>query len=364
MTPEPTEVWREPVRGGYPDPRVIALSGAERLGLWPKGASPAPPLSHLTGARPVSFGEGTAVAEMPASAWLLNSAGLISGGTLAILADIAFGCAIETKLPAGVPYTTAELSMSLLRPAAADGVLEASGQAIHVGRSVALSEVFVLQRGGDDLLAHGTSRCAVLPAVDPLPEPPAEFPPPADSESASPDPYRREPPGGVIAQADWDRLSGAEVLERQLQGGLPPPPIHWLTGLSLTAAAEGSAEFKMPASEWMASPMRLLQGGTIAMLADAAMLAAVETVRPAGVANAGLDLKVNFLRPAPADGGELTAKAELLQSGRRISIAAARVENAEGKPVALATGSSMLLPGRPAQLGEVELGAGEDQSES
>ena len=56
MAPEPTEVWREPVRGDYPDPRVIALSGAERLGLWPKGVSPVPPLSHLTGARPVSFG--------------------------------------------------------------------------------------------------------------------------------------------------------------------------------------------------------------------------------------------------------------------------------------------------------------------
>jgi uncharacterized protein (TIGR00369 family) len=361
MAAEYEGVWREPVRGGYPDPRVIALSGAERLALWPRGASPAPPLAYLTGSRPVSFGEGTAVSEMPASGWLLNSAGLISGGTLAILADISFGCSIETKLPPGVPYTTAELSMSLLRPVRADGVLEASGQAIHVGRSVALSEVFVLQRGGDDLLAHGTSRCAVLPPIDPLPEPPDELPPLPPAATASPDPYQREAPGGVIEQRVWDEISGAEILERQLRGELQPPPIHWLTGMTPTAAGEGTAEFTMPSSEWMASPMRLLQGGTIAMLADAAMLAAVETVRPAGVANAGLDLKVNYLRPAPADGRDLTARAELLHNGRRISITAARVENADGKPVALATGSSMLLPGRPAGLGEVELGAGENQ---
>ncbi len=36
------------------------------------------------------------------------------------------------------------------------------------------------------------------------------------------------------------------------------------------------------------------------------------------------------------------------------------VENSEGKPVLLATGSAMYLPGRPASLGaEVELGCDE-----
>jgi uncharacterized protein (TIGR00369 family) len=361
MAAEPEEVWREPVRGGYPDPRVMALSGPERLALWARGKMPPPPLHHLTGALPIAFGEGTAVSEMPAHGWLLNSAGLISGGVLAMVADISFGCSIETKLPPGVPYTTAELSLSMLRPVAADGVLEASGQAIHVGRSVALSEVFVLRQGADELLAHGTSRCAVLPPIEPLPNLPDELPAPVAPPSDPPDPFRREPPGGVLGQEVWDELSGAEVLERQLRGELPPPPIHWLTGIHLTAADQGTAEFRMPATQWLNNPGGTVQGGATAMLADFAMLAAVETLRPAGVANAGLDLKINYMRPVPADGRDLIARAEVLHSGRRISIAAARVENADGKPVALATGSSMLLPGRPAQLGEVELGAGEDQ---
>ena len=54
---------------------------------------------------------------MPASAWLASSTGGISGGALAIVADIAFGCSIETQLPAATTYTTAELSISFLRPA-------------------------------------------------------------------------------------------------------------------------------------------------------------------------------------------------------------------------------------------------------
>ena len=34
---------------------------------------------------------------MPATGWLLNSAGVIGGGTLAIVADIAFGLAVQTR---------------------------------------------------------------------------------------------------------------------------------------------------------------------------------------------------------------------------------------------------------------------------
>jgi len=74
------------VRGSYPDPRLIALAGRERLETWNRGLAPPPPLTHLTGARPTRFGSGTAEAEMPASGWLASSTGLITGGALAILA--------------------------------------------------------------------------------------------------------------------------------------------------------------------------------------------------------------------------------------------------------------------------------------
>ena len=171
MDAENPAIWQEDVRGSYPDPAVIALPGSERLQGWRRRTSPPPPLSHLTGAVPIGFGDGTADAEMPASGWLASSTGVISGGTLAIVADIAFGCSIETQLPAATTYTTAELSMSFLRPARPGIMLTAHGQAIHVGRSVALSEVFVLDRDSERLIAHGTSRLSVFP---PLSDPPAK----------------------------------------------------------------------------------------------------------------------------------------------------------------------------------------------
>ena len=361
MSDAQTPIWREePVRGGYPEPWVLGLPGRERLERW-RVDPPIPPLTHLTGAFPTGFGDGTAEAEMPASAWLANDTGLLGGGTLAVLADIAFGCAVETKVPAAVPYTTAELSLTLLRPARPGATLSAHGQAIHVGRSVGLSEVFVLDPRGETLIAHGASRLSILPAVDGLPAAPSEHAPRERAEYATPDPYLREPPAGaVVGQETWNELSGREVLERHLRGELPPPAIHHLTGLEPTEVGDGTAAMRMPATEWLNSPAGRLQGGTIVMLADAAMMTAVLTTAPAGTAVAGLDVKANFLRPVFGDGAELTARAEVVHRGRTLTVTRAQVENAEGKPVLLATGSAMYLPGRPANLGaEVELGCDE-----
>jgi uncharacterized protein (TIGR00369 family) len=359
-TQNTTAVWREPVRGSYPDRRLISLPGRERLEGWRRGLFPPPPLYHLTGARPIRFGAGTADAEMPASGWLAASNGVITGGTLAMLADIAFGCSIETELPAATAYTTAELSLSFLRPARPGATLTAGGQAIHVGRSVGLSEAFVIEKGSERLIAHGTSRLTIFPPLDPAPDPPGELQPFEAPEYETPDPYLRPAPNGVIPQKVWDELAGAEIVRRQLAGDLPPPPLHHLIGLGPTEIGEGSATVVMPCSEWLASPSGRLQGGAIAMLADFAMLIAVETTVPAGLAFAGLDLKANFLRPVSPDLSELTARAQVIHAGRTIAIARATVSNAEGKPVLLATGSSIYLPGRPASLGEMELSGRED----
>jgi uncharacterized protein (TIGR00369 family) len=351
------EIWREPVRGGYPDPWLLSRPGAERLAAFREGSSPPPPLAHLTGARPTGFGEGTAEARMPATAWLANDAGLVGGGTLAILADIAFGVALQTQLPGAVPFTTAELSLTFLRPARPGSTLVASGQTIHVGRSMGLTEVFVLDARDDTLVAHGTSRLAILPRVeDGLPHEPGE--PFVHPAQPGPDPYERTPPADAVLPQDvWDELPGLEIARRHIAGELPPPAVHRLTGIEPTEVGEGTATVRMPATEWLNSPARLLQGGTIVMLADTAMMIAVLTTAPAGTAIAALDLKANFLRPVAGDGRDLTARAMVEHTGRTLAISRARLENADGKPVLLATGTAMYLPGRPASLGgETELG--------
>jgi uncharacterized protein (TIGR00369 family) len=133
------------------------------------------------------------------------------------------------------------------------------------------------------------------------------------------------------------------------------PPIARLTGLRLTAVSERTATFAMPASRWLcAPPPGRVQGGAVALLAETALSAAIQTTLPAGTALAPIDLKVNYLRRLSSDGREATARGTVAHAGRRVAVAHAQVDDADGKQVALATGSAMLLPDRAASLASVE----------
>ena len=244
-----------------------------------------------------------------------------------------------------MPYTTAELSLTFLRPARPGAMLSAHGQAIHVGRSVGLSEVFdprSARRRDDDRPRHLAT--VDSPRVAELPDPPGSDDA-ARARAREPGSFERPPPSGTVLPASiWRELSGREILERHLRGELPAPAIHHLTGIEPTEIGEGTATIRMPASEWLNSPAGRLQGGAIVMLADTSMLTAVLTTAPAGTSIAGLDLKANFLRPVLGDGSELTARATVEHRGRTLAIARTTLTDAEGRTVMFATGTAMYLP--------------------
>ena len=73
------KVWEEPVRGGYPDPSALALSGLDRMRAMVKGQIPNPPISHLIGMRPVEAGVGTCTFLTPASECLQGRYGALCG---------------------------------------------------------------------------------------------------------------------------------------------------------------------------------------------------------------------------------------------------------------------------------------------
>ena len=97
---------------------------------------------------------------------LLNPMGGIHGGWYATLLDSALGCAVHTMMPAGRAYTTAELSVNLVRaiPPSLPRV-RAVGDVVHCGRQLATAEARLVGPDGT-LYAHGTTTCLVfeLPA--------------------------------------------------------------------------------------------------------------------------------------------------------------------------------------------------------
>lgn len=350
LSPEP---WQEPVRGGFPEPGLFLSSGIDQLRAIIQGRCPRAPIGRLTGMRPVEVGAGSACFAMPASRWLLSPQGVIANGTLAVLADGPLGCAVQTTLPPATPYTTSELSLRLVQPAYAAGTLAARGRVVHAKRSLGLSEVFI-HDGEGRLLAHGSSLCFILPPIQPdAGAREGQTTESTDAHDDSPDPYERPVAGEVLPQAVWDRMSGREVIEAQLAGELPRPPMSHLFGVKPVEVGEGVATFVLPATEWLCSPLHTVEGGVTAMLADCTLASAIQTTVPAGAALAMVDLKVSFLRPVRPDGRELVCRGAVVHRGRTMAIANADVRNADGKPVALASGSAMILPGRPASLAGV-----------
>ena len=346
--------WLEPVRGGHLNPALLALPGIEQLRAALAGYQPRSPISHLTGMQLIEAGIGTAVFEMPLSDWLCAPQGAISIGPLALVADTALGAAVQSGLPAATPFVTSELSIRKLGPVQPGASVVARGSLLTARRAIALSEVSLTDAHGG-LLAHGSSLCFVLPKLSRVAESPAQLEPVERTVYETSDPWERAPRGGVVSQDVWDRLSGLEVMRARLGDEVSPAPIAQLTGLRLVAVSEGEATFVLPASEWLsASPPGRVQGGAIALFADAALSTAIQTTLPARTALSPIDLKVNYLRPLASDGREATARGTVMHAGRRIAVAQAEVHDADGRRVALATGSAMILPGRTASGASVD----------
>ena len=141
---------------------AAALSGMEYLAAIRDGKLPPPPIAALMGLRPVALEEGRVVFGATPEEYHYNPIGLVHGGLAATLLDSAMGCAVQTTLPAGVGYTTLELSANLVRGLTAEtGRVLCEGRTLHVGRRAATAEGRLIQESTGKLLAHGTTTCLV-----------------------------------------------------------------------------------------------------------------------------------------------------------------------------------------------------------
>ncbi len=299
-------IWEEPAKGGYPDRSFLGLPGIDRMGAGRRGLIPYSPMGYLTELEMTEGSRGHSTFSMPASPWFANSSGLISAGMLAVIGDAALGSVVHSDVGAGQGMTTAELSMSFLRPVVPkEGTaVTGSGQLIHRGRSMGISEAFLFD-ADDQLVSHGTTRCTVFPPVDPIPDPPDVDAPPHENDppgASSEDPLRQEIEGEVLSQEVFEGRGGFEILRALIDGELPRPPIFHLTGLRAVEAAEGEAVVILPCSKWLSTSAGTIQGGFTAMLAESAITSAAFSTAAPDTAVAPLDFKVNYLRPVFPDG--------------------------------------------------------------
>jgi uncharacterized protein (TIGR00369 family) len=142
--------------------QVAHLSGLEIFQAISAGQLPAVPIGATTGICPVGYGPGWFVFQGRPDARFFNPMGTIHGGWIATILDSALGCCVQTTVPAGGTYTTAELKVSYLRALTpAVGLVRAVGQIINAGRRLGFAEARLLGPDGK-VYAHATTTCLIM----------------------------------------------------------------------------------------------------------------------------------------------------------------------------------------------------------
>jgi uncharacterized protein (TIGR00369 family) len=332
----------EPVRGAVGDMRAIQLSGLESARRYMRGELPAPPIWRLTGLCGTDAGLGKSTFSMPVTSWFDDAFGLVWAGVFALFADAPLGSAIWTGLPPGKIVSTSELNLSFVRPFSEEtGNLVGRAETIHLSRQVGLASVEISDRRGK-LMAYGTTRCLINDVPVDLD---AYYPEPDTGPDTPPDPYLRPAPSDGYFQLD-QVLTGVPIeLQRRVVGGETVPNLSRLAGIRWGQIEEGKCVLSFPASPWFSAGGPALYGGVTAWMAEAAMGGAVYSTLAPGEVYATLDMNVRFVRPALINSGDITVTAEVQHRGRRLKVASAEVTGADGKRIALATSSVLMVPG-------------------
>ncbi|SIN43393.1 PaaI family thioesterase [Micromonospora cremea] len=155
-----TFTWSDPAANAA---QVGRRSGLDLLRAMIAGELAAPPVMHLIDMSRMEADEGRVTVDLVPQEFHYNPLGTVHGGVISTLLDTAAACAVHTTLPAGVGYTSLDLSVKFLRPVTvASGILRCEGTVLQRGRRTALAEARLTDADAR-LIAHATSSCLLFP---------------------------------------------------------------------------------------------------------------------------------------------------------------------------------------------------------
>jgi uncharacterized protein (TIGR00369 family) len=141
------------------------------------------------------------------------------------------------------------------------------------------------------------------------------------------------------------RLDGLEFLRRMLAGELPYPPISQLVSARLSEVDAGRVVWEAIPGQEHYNPIGTVHAGFATTLLDSAMGTAFVSVAPAGTRWTTLELKANFTRAITAETGVVRCVGTIVHRGRSVVTTEARLEDGEGRLLAHATSTILVLDG-------------------
>lgn len=142
--------------------QIQGKTGLETMQAMLRGELPYAAIAQTLDFLLVDIGPGLAVFQGTPGTAHLNPLGTVHGGWFATLLDSALGCAVHTMMPVGRSYTTADLSIKLVRAITPKVQrVRAIGKVIHCGRQLATAEAQLVDADGK-LYAHASTACLVF----------------------------------------------------------------------------------------------------------------------------------------------------------------------------------------------------------
>jgi uncharacterized protein (TIGR00369 family) len=162
-TTEPTRArtysWGDP---GLSATAARTAPGIDVLRALISGELPAAPIGATLGFTLDSVEPGRVEFSFDPAEHHYNPIGSVHGGVYATLLDSAAGCAVHSMLPAGVGYTSLDLTVKFLRAITVDtGRVRCVGTVAHLGGRTALAEARLVDPA-DRLLATAISSILVI----------------------------------------------------------------------------------------------------------------------------------------------------------------------------------------------------------
>lgn len=151
--------------------------------------------------------------------------------------------------------------------------------------------------------------------------------------------YAWEDPAALLQHRD---LTGLELL-RRMGRDLPGPPVAATLGFDVEEVEHGRVVFGLEPAEFHENPLGTVHGGVLATLLDSATACALHSTLPAGVGYTTTSLNVTYTRAVTARTGRVRCVGTVLSQGRRTALAEARVLDGEGRLLAHATSTLLIL---------------------
>jgi uncharacterized protein (TIGR00369 family) len=148
----------------------------------------------------------------------------------------------------------------------------------------------------------------------------------------------------MVTASGGEGRSGLAFLQALRDGALPLAPLALTLGFRAVEAEAGRVVFEVTPDSASYNVLGAVHGGLVCALADTVTALAVRTTLEPGVSYTSIDLNVSYTRPVTSASGTLRAVGTVVKPGRRVAFSRAEIVDGDGKLVATATASCLILP--------------------